>query len=35
MYFRNSLVTKIHARYMVCIEELKKNPQALINNAQG
>ena len=29
------MLTKIHADYAVSITELKKNPQALINNAHG
>ena len=29
------MLTKIHAAYAVSITELKKNPQALINNAHG
>ena len=29
------MLTKIHADYTVSITELKKNPQALINNANG
>jgi len=29
------MLTKIHADYTVSITELKKNPQALINNAHG
>ncbi len=29
------MLTKIHADYAVSITELKKNPQALIDNAHG
>jgi antitoxin StbD len=29
------MLTRIHADYTVSITELKKNPQALINNAHG
>ncbi len=29
------MLTKIHASYTVSITELKKNPQALINDAHG
>lgn len=29
------MLTKIHAYYTVSITELKKNPQALIDNAHG
>ena len=29
------MLTKIHADYTVSITDLKKNPQALINNAHG
>lgn len=29
------MLTKIHADYTVSITELKKNPQALIDNAHG
>ena len=29
------MLTKIHAGYTVSITELKKNPQALIDNAHG
>lgn len=29
------MLTKIHASYTVSITELKKNPQALINDARG
>ena len=29
------MLTKIHAAYAVSITELKKNPQALINDARG
>ena len=29
------MLTKIHANYTVSISQLKRNPQALIDNAQG